>query len=705
MTAFKNSYWVILILTSVWLFACGGGSDSTTPDGDSDNSGDIDGDFDAGGGENDADGDSSDSDGDLSETDGDLTDGDSSEGVEQSDSDAGVVLDKDRDGFTEEQGDCNDNNRSVYPGAPDIPDFDGIDQNCDGKDGNTSTDRYLSASSNSADFASTIAQCTAITGCHILVEQSYYQFSPPLNLIAGTRMYGGYTDDFSKRAIIDPALQVYTTTLASGNGEQNHTVTIEDQITTVLLDGFHILGPSYPFATTETYALWIKSSADVRIRHCLIEGGNAADGADGTHGRDGEDGGNADNVFGGEAGYPNDLSYINGGNGGYQTYWGEEDSWNMVQNSSSSVTCNYWNQKPKDGIDLCDDYWVPPLSYCDESVDDPGNCRSADDRDRSLLDLDGCQLKPINNDIQPSQICWCIHDPDSSYANDVGEDGVFLESQHGCDGQCGMGGEAVSVSSGSVNTEGFWVNDTNRGENGLGGSYGQGGAGGVAGGMYMCVAQNMWATWMTLAQPGGPGGGGGAGGWGGGGGQGGEHGAPAIAALIVDSTVDLSDITIKLGSGGNGGQGGDGGSGGTGGIGGGGWHACPVPGWGSIQHFSCGAADNDLVSNCNYDEEHNFWEDKWNGGKGAAGGNGGDAGSGGGGAGGNGGSAFGIGFANSTIHQHALEYTGGSAGAGGSGGNSGLSGSDKASCTASTENLTGENGANGSVIHEIDLSN
>ena len=42
-------------------------------------------------------------------------------------------LDKDGDGFTPAQGDCDDNNASVHPNAQDIP-SNGIDENCDGAD-------------------------------------------------------------------------------------------------------------------------------------------------------------------------------------------------------------------------------------------------------------------------------------------------------------------------------------------------------------------------------------------------------------------------------------------------------------------------------------------------------------------------------------------------------------------------------------------
>lgn len=44
------------------------------------------------------------------------------------------IGDEDQDGYTEAGGDCNNQDASVYPGAPD-EEGDGVDQNCDGSDG------------------------------------------------------------------------------------------------------------------------------------------------------------------------------------------------------------------------------------------------------------------------------------------------------------------------------------------------------------------------------------------------------------------------------------------------------------------------------------------------------------------------------------------------------------------------------------------
>ncbi len=59
-----------------------------------------------------------------------VTDGAEDEATFSTDLLVGVGVDHDGDGFSVRQGDCNDTNTVIYPGAPDIP--DGVDNDCDG---------------------------------------------------------------------------------------------------------------------------------------------------------------------------------------------------------------------------------------------------------------------------------------------------------------------------------------------------------------------------------------------------------------------------------------------------------------------------------------------------------------------------------------------------------------------------------------------
>jgi hypothetical protein len=53
------------------------------------------------------------------------------DGVDETTS--GADIDNDSDGFTENEGDCDDNNNTIHPGMSDTPD-NGIDEDCDGED-------------------------------------------------------------------------------------------------------------------------------------------------------------------------------------------------------------------------------------------------------------------------------------------------------------------------------------------------------------------------------------------------------------------------------------------------------------------------------------------------------------------------------------------------------------------------------------------
>ena len=78
----------------------------------------------------------SDDTGDIDTSDTDTGDTDTSD-TDTGDTDTGPVNDADGDGFSSDDGDCDDNDPSIYPGAEDIP-GDGIDQDCVGGDAEVS---------------------------------------------------------------------------------------------------------------------------------------------------------------------------------------------------------------------------------------------------------------------------------------------------------------------------------------------------------------------------------------------------------------------------------------------------------------------------------------------------------------------------------------------------------------------------------------
>jgi len=128
----------------------------------------------------------------------------------------------------------------------------------------------------------------------------------------------------------------------------------------------------------------------------------------------------------------------------------------------------------------------------------------------------------------------------------------------GAPGQSGTG----AVGAGALSISGYAGVEGTPGMSGKPGQGGGGGGGAKGGTNITCPGAG------TASRVGGSGGAGGSGGCGGAGGGGGKAGGSSIALVALDTTVNLSGVTLSAGRAGNGGAGGDGQTGGLRGEGG-----------------------------------------------------------------------------------------------------------------------------------------
>jgi hypothetical protein len=429
---------------------------------------------------------------------------------------APVAVDSDGDGYPNNL-DCAPHDPTIHPGAPDVPDPQFVDSNCDGIDGDIAHAIFVSPigddtnpgtrSAPKRTFASAIPAAAAARKD---VYASFGTYTEQLDVFDGVSVYGGYSSDWTRRGTGVTRLTVPD---VHGTGEGVLAIGVVSPTTLQLL--------TITFGMSDTpgagsYGVRAINSSGLRIEYLTVRAGPGAagdPGLDGTPGQGAGDGGTVTDPRGPRGG----LSPIGhpGGNGGGRG----------IPTAGPGAP----------GFALTPDIYG--------AMGGPGGLPGAEGSDHSAGGRGG------SGDSGRFQ-----GDGGGGPSGDavLGRD-VWL-SWSGTDGLPGSGGHGGGGGGGGGADDCLLCSDTG-GTGGGGGGGGQGGGGGGGGqagggafGIFLFDSPGAVIAHSTItASNGGAGGHGGGGALGGGGGSGGA-GGPA--------------------SGGDGSPGGDGGAGGAGGRGG-----------------------------------------------------------------------------------------------------------------------------------------
>jgi len=396
--------------------------------------------------------------------------------------------------------DCDDEDGEVYPGQLDEPDLDYLDTNCDDIDGDLLASVFLDpvGGSDSDDGLSpgqavgTLDEAYAIAATEGL-EWVLIADGPVSSsgFEQGVHLAGGY--DAAADWLRDPALLPQFSAPSTGRVLEGWSVPTRWQ-------QIAITAASATASGGASIALRLVHSTGLTLSGCQVSSGDTVDGRDGTDGADGNPGRDgADGQDGCEDSssiFCDECSRPKGGGGGY-----------------GGATCE---------------------AYRGGGGGKPGKGAGSGDSGSAGIGSAG-----------GSGGSGATHDHDGSGGSPGGS---------GSDGTNGSGGGAVGVF-------GAFGYQPANGSAGTSGSHGSGGGGGGGGG----GGDSFCDSW------GGAGGGGGGAGCGGVSGTGGTGAGASAAIVLVDSAMTLEWCVVATGNagdGGNGGTGGDGGAGGNAGDGG-----------------------------------------------------------------------------------------------------------------------------------------
>ncbi len=511
--------------------------------------------------------------------------------------------------------------------AVDLPDAFGLDDNCDGIDGEVNNGVFVSKAGNDSNLGSQEFPVRTIQAGIDKAQQQGKRdvyvatgvYEENVSLKDGVSVYGGYSSSFKDRNA-----DVHETAIlgVAPSGAKRGAVNADNVGNfggQIIVDGLSIFGANSEVASGNSYAVYLRNAGgQLVLRGNYIvagDGGNGNNGSDGSNGSNGSDGlsGEAACLLGFGAGScpsAGSQSSRSGGSGGNNFQCGNANGGKGGNSAPPNAPTDIKNTAQNPG-------------FGEYGVDGQGGGGGGGEAGwDSRIGWSSCGVCS-SPDVHPTE-------------GGRGDGGSL--------GGDGSSGSACSNGGGFVDGTGEWRTETSG--NGLSGSSGGGGGGGGAAGGVGAVGCSASPT------IGGSGGGGGAGGCGALGGTGGSGGGGSFGVFGSWTTSPgalprIENNTIVRGNGGEGGKGGAGGVGGSGGAGGpGGLSGDGVNG--DFTLTPCGAGGGD-------------------------GGDGGRGGHGGGAAGGCGGASFGIyldfpGFAPTTgVTGNTIPFTG-SGGNGGSGG-------------------------------------
>ncbi|MBM4342254.1 MAG: hypothetical protein FJ100_02630 [Deltaproteobacteria bacterium] len=450
----------------------------------------------------------------------------------------------------------------LFTAALDEP--DGVDQNCDGIDGEVSNAVFVAktgADGNPgtlslpvATVAKGIVLAAKLGKRDVYVAGGVYPGS--VDLVAGVSVYGGYGPGFAARDTVLYQSAIAAVAPPVGPAYAVRAVGIAGPGAKTRLDGVTLLGANAKAAGESSYGLLAIGCDDrLQITYAQILAGDGAPGSSGAAGSNGQGGaagqpGAAARDIGKAACGATDVN-LGGGGGATQCQGtathggaGGHAVCPQMDEDSPSPKCpaKPYLQTPQS---------VEPGAKGQGPAGGPGGASGAD----SYIDSNKGAVTQCKGSIG-CNTCVVPVQPRDGQPGAPGGPAVH--------GKEGGGGAATS----GLVSQGVWVAGW-AGDGGAGGLGSGGGGGGAAGGVEVYDCATSTSEFTDL---GGSGGGGGAGGCGGSGGGGGQAGGGSFAVFVVavpgGKVPLLFGNTLAAGTGGHGGPGGPAGSGGPGGAGG-----------------------------------------------------------------------------------------------------------------------------------------